>query len=170
METWSHRGGDVETWRHRHETWKDGEMETWRHGYMDMETWAWRHGRRVDMEHGHGGMETWSRRHGHGNMDMETKSEGRFKTKAQTTFLNPFTMCSSCERKFAVCPFIDEETNGSYPFANRLNRLKRLYGLAHQYVFVDGYCTLLAGVKDFQLNNFPQHESDIRTVPSEITM
>ncbi len=30
------------------------------------------------------------------------------------------------ERKFVVCPFVDEETNGSYPFANWLNWLSRL--------------------------------------------
>ncbi len=29
--------------------------------------------------------------------------------------------------KFVVCPFVDEETNGSYPFANGLNRLAYLY-------------------------------------------
>ncbi len=23
-----------------------------------------------------------------------------------------------CKQKFVVCPFVDEETNGSYPFAN----------------------------------------------------
>jgi hypothetical protein len=43
-------------------------------------------------------------------------------------FLKPFTVCSSCKRKFVVCPFIDEETNGSYPFANKLNGLS---GLVH---------------------------------------
>jgi hypothetical protein len=40
-------------------------------------------------------------------------------------FLNPFTVCSSYKRKFVICPFVDEETNGSYLFANGLN------GLAH---------------------------------------
>ncbi len=28
--------------------------------------------------------------------------------------------------KFIVCPFVAEETNGSYPFANGLNRLNEL--------------------------------------------
>ncbi len=42
--------------RHRHETWKHGEMETWRHGEMNKKTWTWRHG--------------------HGVIDMETKSNG----------------------------------------------------------------------------------------------
>ncbi len=45
--------------------------------------------------------------------------------EAQTIFLYPFTVCSSCTRKFGVCPSFYEETNGSYPFANGLN------GLAH---------------------------------------
>ncbi len=43
-------------------------------------------------------------------------------------FLNQFTVCSLCKCKFVVCLFFYEETNGSYPFANRLNRLN---GLAH---------------------------------------
>jgi hypothetical protein len=41
-------------------------------------------------------------------------------------FLNPFTVCKLCKRKFVVCPFVDEETNGSYPFANGLNALSHL--------------------------------------------
>jgi hypothetical protein len=41
--------------------------------------------------------------------------------EAQAIFLHPFTICSSCTRKFVVFPFIDEETNRSYPFANGLN-------------------------------------------------
>jgi hypothetical protein len=90
-------------------------METWRHGDMDMETWAWRHGRGdMDMEtwtwrHGDMVTETWTWGHRHGDMDMKTKSEGKFKTEAQTIFLNPFTMCSSCEQKYAICPFVDEK-------------------------------------------------------------
>jgi hypothetical protein len=38
-------------------------------------------------------------------------------------FLNPFVVCSLCKRKFVVCLFVDEETKGSYPFANGLNGL-----------------------------------------------
>jgi hypothetical protein len=41
-------------------------------------------------------------------------------------FLNPFTVCSLCKQKFDVCPFVDEETSGSYLFANRLKGLSRL--------------------------------------------
>jgi hypothetical protein len=59
----------------------------------------------------HGNMEKW--RYG----DMKTSNRKR-KMKAQSDFLNPFTVCSSCKQKFVVCPFVDEETNTSYPFAN----------------------------------------------------
>ncbi len=54
----------------------------------------------------------------------------RFKreTEAQSIFLDPFTVCPSCQLKFVVCPFVYEETSGSYPFANGPNRLN---GLAH---------------------------------------
>ncbi len=45
------------------------------------------------------------------------------KTEAQAIFLNSFTVCSSCKRKFVICPFVYEETNGSYLFANGLSRL-----------------------------------------------
>jgi hypothetical protein len=48
-----------------------------------------------------------------------------FQTEAQAIFLDPFIVCSSCKWKFVVRQFVDEETNGSYLFANRLN------GLAH---------------------------------------
>jgi hypothetical protein len=79
---------------------------------MEMETW-----RQGDMETGrHGDRETW--RHGDRNMETSNGSPG--------DFLNPFTVCSSCKRKFVICPFVDGETNGSYPFANRLNRLSDL--------------------------------------------
>ncbi len=37
------------------------------------------------------------------------------KTEAQAIFLTPFTICSSCKWKFFVCPFVVEETKGSYP-------------------------------------------------------
>jgi hypothetical protein len=46
-----------------------------------------------------------------------------FQTEAQTIFLNPFTICSSGYRMFVACPFVDEETNGNYLFANGLNGL-----------------------------------------------
>jgi hypothetical protein len=85
-------------------------METlrWKHGDIDMET-------RKHGEMRHRDMEAWIWRHG----DIERKTE------AQSIFLNPFTVCSLCKQKFVVCQFVDEDTIGSYPFANGLN------GLAH---------------------------------------
>jgi hypothetical protein len=35
--------------------------------------------------------------------------------EAQSIFLDPFTVCSLCKRKFAVCPFAEKETKGIYP-------------------------------------------------------
>jgi hypothetical protein len=74
-------------------------METWRNGDKDMETW----------------------RHGHEILMFYTKTltENR-KQKPRQFFLNPITVCLSCKRKFVICLFIDEETKGSYPFANGL--------------------------------------------------
>ncbi len=94
------------------ETWKYGEihMETWRNG--DMETWK------------HEGMETWK----HGDMDMEIwrhQTENGKQKPRRFSFI--IYRCLSCKRKFVICPFV-EETNGSYPFANRINGLN---GLAH---------------------------------------
>ncbi len=45
------------------------------------------------------------------------------KTEAQKIFLNPFTVCSSCKRKFDIYLFTDKETNRSYLFASILNGL-----------------------------------------------
>ncbi len=53
------------------------------------------------------------------------------KAEAQVIFISPFTVCSSCKWKYVVCPFIYEETNASYPFANGLNGLNRPGGLVH---------------------------------------
>jgi hypothetical protein len=50
----------------------------------------------------------------------------KLKTEAQEIFLNLFGVCSSWKWKFVFCPFVDEETNRSYPFANGLNRLANL--------------------------------------------
>ncbi len=105
--------GNVETWTLRHrdmETLGHGDMETLRHG--DMETWdsdmeTWRHG---DLRQWHG--------------DIKRKKE------AQAIFLNPFTGCSSCKRKFVVCPFFDEETNWSYPFVPSVQCERKTFWLA----------------------------------------
>ncbi len=52
--------------------------------------------------------------------------------EAQAIFLNRLTVCSSSKWKFVVCLFVSEETNGSYPFANGINRLN---GLDHLWFF-----------------------------------
>ncbi len=54
----------------------------------------------------------------------ETKKKQ--KAEVQVIFRNPFTVCSLCKRRFVVCPFVNEETNGSHSFACGLN------GLAHR--------------------------------------
>jgi hypothetical protein len=53
------------------------------------------------------------------------------KTEAQAIFLNLLTVYSSSKRKFVVCPFVDEETNGGYPFAIGLHGLDRKRLRAH---------------------------------------
>jgi hypothetical protein len=85
-------------------------METWR--YEGMVNWTWRQG--------HGDMELkyW------GTLMLYKKSNR--KREPQAIFFNQFTFCSLCKRKLVVCSFVDQETNGSYPFANGLNRLNRL--------------------------------------------
>ncbi len=60
------------------------------------------------------------------------RSNGKRKTEVQAIFLNPFTVCPLCKRTFIVHPFVEEETNKSYPFANRLN------GLSHLWHWHDG--------------------------------
>ncbi len=79
------------------------------------------------------GNTTWKHGREHGNMDKDIETwtrtgNGKQKTEGQAIFLNPFTICSSCKRKFVVCLFLDKATNGCYPFANGLNRLN---GLGH---------------------------------------
>jgi hypothetical protein len=84
-------------------------MEKWRHGDGGMKTWR------------HGDMITWR----HGDMDKGTSDRKR-KRKASAVFLYLLLFCPLCEWKFVDCPFVDKETNGSYPFANGLNRLVHL--------------------------------------------
>jgi hypothetical protein len=54
--------------------------------------------------------------------------------EAKAIFLNLFTVCSSCKRNFAFCPFVYKETNGSYQFSNRLNGLNRLFSYMCLYM------------------------------------
>jgi hypothetical protein len=56
----------------------------------------------------------------------QRKQTSVFCLKKTAIFLNPFSVCSLCKRNFVVCPLVYEETNGSYPFANRLNGLNGL--------------------------------------------
>jgi hypothetical protein len=51
--------------------------------------------------------------------------------EAQAIFFDPFTVCSSFKRKFVVCPFVAEETDGNYQFAKGPNEL---HGFAHLWV------------------------------------
>ncbi len=60
-------------------------------------------------------------------------SNRKLTNEAQAIVKNLITVCSSCERKFFVCPFVYKETNGSYPFVNGLNRLTRLAHLCYRY-------------------------------------
>ncbi len=46
----------------------------------------------------------------------------------------PSSVCSSCKRKFVLCPFFDEETNGSFPCANELDGLTGLAHLLYAYM------------------------------------
>ncbi len=138
METWTWRHEEW-TWRHGHgdnDTWRSGHIETWTWRQdKDMETWTWRH------THGDMDMETWTWRHGIkilGNAEVSQKKiKWEVENRSQAIFLYPFPLCSSCKRKFVVCPFVCKETNGSCPLANGLNvlnGLSRLNGLAHLWV------------------------------------
>jgi hypothetical protein len=112
METWTYGHIDTWIWRHCHIN-----MEKWigRHGHgdMDLGTWTWGHEHGdMDMRQGH---ETWTR-HGHETwtwrykikiLDILTKLKRKTETRA--IFLNPFTVCSSCNRKLAVCPLVEEK-------------------------------------------------------------
>jgi hypothetical protein len=60
----------------------------------------------------------------------------KWKTEAQAIFLNPFTVFSSCKRKFVVCLFDDKEKNESYLFAIGLKGLNGLNRLAHLCIFL----------------------------------
>jgi hypothetical protein len=59
---------------------------------------------------------------------LTKKFKRKRKTVAQAIFLNLFTVFSSSQWNFVICPLADEETNRSYLFANGLNGLN---GLAH---------------------------------------
>ncbi len=56
------------------------------------------------------------------------------KTEAQAIFLIPYSVCSLCKQKFAVCPVVCKETNGSS--ADRQNGLNGLNGVSHLRYYV----------------------------------
>ncbi len=58
---------------------------------------------------------------------------------SRLSFFNPFNIFSSCNRKFVVCPFVAKETNGSYMFANGLNRFVHLCRLMGRKALADGW-------------------------------
>jgi hypothetical protein len=47
-------------------------------------------------------------------------------------FLNPFSGCSPCKRKFDICPLIYEETIRSNPFVNGLTEVS-IHGSARYF-------------------------------------
>jgi hypothetical protein len=69
-----------------------------------------------------GNVETWTWRHG--SMDMVTSNRKRKPRQFSLTRL-PFSFCANGSLLF-VCPFVDKETNVSYPSANGLNELAHL--------------------------------------------
>jgi hypothetical protein len=51
----------------------------------------------------------------------------RMENRIPVIFLNSFTICSFCKRKFVVCLFVDIVTNRIYLFAYGLNGLAPLF-------------------------------------------
>ncbi len=49
------------------------------------------------------------------------------KTEAQAIFLNPFTVCSSRKRKFAICQIVHEETKGKLSVCKRPKGTRQMY-------------------------------------------
>ncbi len=81
-----------------------------------MDTWTYEH---MDTCR-KGDMDSW--RHGHLDMDMETSNAKRKIKPRQFSFISsPFAHDANLSLLF-----VHEETNRSYPFANRLNGLNRL--------------------------------------------
>ncbi len=54
----------------------------------------------------------------HGKMEKWRHRDIKRKMETQAIFLYLFTVCSSGKCKFVICPFVDEETDGSYPTNN----------------------------------------------------
>jgi hypothetical protein len=67
-------------------------------------------------------------------------SNGKRKTEAKVTFLNPFIVCSLCRLKFVNCPFVYNENNWIIRLQSAkrtkqtcppMHETKRILGLAH---------------------------------------
>jgi hypothetical protein len=73
-------------------------------------------------------MDTWTWRHGCKTLCNSEVLRKKIKRKREALAIlsNLLTVGASRKRKFVVYPFVDEETNGSYLFANGLNGLKEL--------------------------------------------
>ncbi len=93
-----------------------GNMETGQHG--DKETWGHRH---ETLRHGDIGKETWAWRHGHGEMETRTWRQNQTGNGSLGHFPSSVYRVLSCKRKFFIFLFVDKETTGSYPFANGQN-------------------------------------------------
>ncbi len=94
----------------------------------NMETWRWRYGN----------LETQTQRHGNRKKwifgDIETRKH-QTENQPQQFSLTRLPFANRAKRRFAVCPFVDEEKNGSYSFANGLNGKNRLKGLARLCIY-----------------------------------
>ncbi len=63
---------------------------------------------------------------------MKKKSNGKTENRSPGDFLKiRLRFAYRKNENFVVCPFVDEETKGSYLLGNGLNRLNGLNGLAH---------------------------------------
>jgi hypothetical protein len=65
---------------------------------------------------------------------METRKH-QTENQPQQFSLTRLPFANRAKRRLAVCPFVDEEKNGSYSFANGLNGKNRLKGLARLCIY-----------------------------------
>ncbi len=70
--------------------------------------------------------------------------------EAEANFLSPFNIYSLCQLDSVICRFVGEETNGSYPFANKLNVLAHLCELV-KLQFAEIFYVPLSSKNGFRL-------------------
>jgi hypothetical protein len=70
------------------------------------------------------------------NMEIDTLRH-QMENGSQAVFLNLFIICSSCKRKFVVCPFVDKEKKRKLSDCNGQHRLSHLWSLS-----LAGFCEL----------------------------